>query len=67
MNVSCQHTLLPAWMLLLELGHIIDILVNDDPQAVRLVVLGYVPCCERLSHAELEMKSVHEGGYGDDT
>lgn len=37
-------------VLILKLGHIVDVLVNDDPQAVALAVGGDVVLAEGLRH-----------------
>ncbi len=37
-------------MLLLELGQIVDILINDDPEVGGLVVRCYVACLECFCH-----------------
>lgn len=37
-------------MLILKLGHIVDILVNDDPQAIRLIMSSDLLFGNRLRH-----------------
>lgn len=46
-------------VLILELGHIVDVLVNDDPQAIALAVGGDVVLAEGLRHGDC--KSRREG------
>ncbi len=43
-------TLLATGMLFLELGQIVDLLVDDDPEVVGLVVRGNVAGGEGLGH-----------------
>lgn len=54
---ACWCDVLDGWegvsltrVVVLELGHIVDILVNNDPEGVGLVVRRYVACTERLGH-----------------
>lgn len=39
-------------VLILEVGHIVDVLVNDDPQAVALAVGGDLVLAESLRHGD---------------
>lgn len=39
-------------MLILELGHIVDVLINDDPQVIALAVGGDVVLAESLRHSD---------------
>jgi hypothetical protein len=45
-----RHT----WVVILELGHIVDILVHDDPKAVALVVRRDVSGLESLRHDDAD-------------
>jgi len=46
-GVVKEH-LIAAWMLFEELGHVIDLVVKDDPAVVRGLVLGNVGASELL-------------------
>jgi hypothetical protein len=48
--IESRRTLLPARVFILELGKIVDILVNDDPEVVCLVVGGHIGRREALRH-----------------
>ncbi len=48
--IAALLTLLATRMLLLELGQIVDILINDDPEVGGLVVRCYVACLECFCH-----------------
>lgn len=48
-------------VLILELGHIVDFLVNDDPQAIALAVGGDVVLAEGLRHGDCKSRREGEG------
>ena len=52
MWVEDRHTLLPARVLILELGQVVYILVHDDPQAVRLAVRCNIVWGKSLGHVD---------------
>lgn len=45
-----MRVLLLAWMLILELGQVIDILIDNNVQVVSLVVFGHIGSRECLRH-----------------
>lgn len=51
-----------TWMLILELGQVVDIFVNNDPEVVWLVMRRYVTLGEGLGHDEGEAISVVDTG-----
>ena len=50
---ACRRTLLATWVLILESGQVVDVLVYDDPQAVGLVVGRNVRGGEGLGHGDV--------------
>lgn len=59
-------------MFILKLGHIIDILVNDDPQAIRLIMSSDLLFRNRLRHSRFycalsDDVMVHRLGLGLET
>ncbi len=67
---SRNRSSLLTWMLVLELGQIIDILIHDDPQVVRLRVRRDIGFGERLRHGcktiRLCKRKEVGGRYGDE-
>lgn len=41
-----------TWMIVLEFGQVVDILINNDPEGIGLVMRRNVACTESLGHGE---------------
>lgn len=50
-----------TWMLVLELGEVVDILVYDDPEVVRLVMRRDIAGCEGFRHVALYERICFDG------
>ena len=52
MSRRAFHTFLATWMLILELGQVIDVLVDDDVEVGRLVMRCNIALREGFGHRE---------------